>query len=382
MKKSILKTHIDLQRKLEPKIVYDNRIMNWETILKRHPVESKENIALFREMENCKEYWGDTENPIIILRASHTWDLLVKISKNSKKDCGVFYDIAKHTMLNNKGVLTKEIDDWFKKSLTAIYLSYPNTPRELNYLQSLNQEQKESALFLAFQYFANNPIQKYKELKEDLNIENFNEKLLLSYWNADSRKTNFIDVTIDKLDIKSTDFNLEYIAKNINPNHLVKYQSFEINERFLPLNKIEVETEKYFINNNNKVCLLSENNKTYKLDKILSLFFCQKLLKGIEKYRQQQKNPSYFTSSNKIIELKEIDGKFYGDIVSVFNNCQISKEARSSMECFISNNLEYSLLDKKIPVPEYWVKVRSAFMSMVLSEDLMTNEVSAKKLKV
>jgi len=382
MNKSILKTNRDLQRRVEPKIVYDNRIMNWETIFKTHLIESKENISLFYEMEHCKEYLGNSNNPILTLRASRTWDLLYKISKNSMKDCGVFYDIAKHTMLNNKGFLTKEIDDWFKNSLTSIYLSYPNTPVELNYLKSLNQEQKESALFLAFQYFANNPIQKYKELKEDLNIENFNEKLLLSYWNADSKKTNFIDVTIDKLGIKPTDFNLEYIAKKINPNNLVKYQSFEINERFLPLNQIEVETEKYFINNNNKVCLLNENYKTYKLDKILSLFFCQKLLKSLEKYRQQQKNPFSFIKSNNTSELKEIDGKFYGDIESIFSSWEISKETRSSMESFISNNIEHSITFTKITVPEYWAEVRSAFMSIVLTEDLKTNENNQKKLKL
>lgn len=380
----------NMRKEQERKIVYNNRASSWKTIFKHHPLESSKNESLFYNMEHCKEYWGGQSNSkdsIIVLRSAYTWDNLLKISKNSLKDCSTFYDIAKHTFLNKQSVLQESTDSWFKEALTAIYLSKENAPDSLNFLSQLNQEQKEKTLSLAFQYFGVSVLPKYEEYKDELNIQNFNEKLIFWYWGADARNNNLIDQVIDKLiEIKKIVFDTEYLAAYFHPKNLLKLQSEEINKRFIPFKDIIVETKRYVAKVPKIFCVMNEEIERTSLENVYNLFCIQCLLKDLDIKIQEKELQGQSMLTVMRAELRKADcsiflGEFkYSSITEIFEAYSLSKEAYKSMEGFIELNRS-NIRDK--PNINYWNDVQSVLLAHQLNYNLETKEqVKNKKLKV
>lgn len=281
-------------------------------------------------------------------------------------------------MLNRDGILKDSIQTWFKKSLTSIYLSNPDAPESLNYLDNLSQEQKESALAQAFQYFGVKALPKYKKLKGELNIQNMNEKLILWYWDADARNNNQIDKVIDELGKKKPlKYDLEYVAENLNPNNLLKYQSVEINKRFVPFSELTVLTKRYVSNNEKIFCQINEEKDTTELSVIFNLFCCQTVLRSM--IHKKLKSSTVGSAEPKVDP-----ARFLGDMgcqspMDVFEIWPIAPEARKSMEEFISRNKEAPRIFKDVQSDGYWSEVQSCYSSLVLNETLNLSATNSKK---
>ena len=370
-----LKLARNLRRERSPKIVYDNKAMDWEDIFKLHPVKNKDNINQFYNMEHCKQYLGNPDDAILVLRSGYTWDLMRKIFNNAPEDCATFYDITYKTMLNRKGIMDSSIHSWFKKSLSALYLSQENVSERLNYFNELKDEQKEDAIKLSFQYFGENAFHQYKK-KNIHNIENMNEKLLLWYWEADSRQHNFLDRVIDEI---KPFFDLEYIADKFKPKSLLKYQTEEINKKYIPLENIIVDSNRYICDEKNIVCLPPKDIKLC-LSEIYSLLAIEHLIKELSIIEDVKINPSkYISSSNKgKTECKFIDEKIYTSLENIYDNWKIPSWGKESLKEYINKNKSTS---EKALQP-YWDKVEIYFSAVILNEDLGNKKESKKKLKV
>jgi hypothetical protein len=367
----------NLRRERDRAIVYNNRASSWKTIFKHHPLESKENESLFYNMEHCKEYLGAEDN-IIVLRTAYTWTNLQKIAENSMLDCLTFYEVAKHTFLSKKGLLDNSTHLWFKKALTALYLSRDNAPESLNFLSDLNQEQKEQSLALSFQSFGINSLPKYEKYKKALNIENFNEKLLFWYWNVDARSNNLIDQVIDKLGKnKKVAFDHEYLAEYFQPKNLLKYQSEEINKRFVPFKDIIVETKRYAVKNQKLYCLMNEEIEKISLKNIYDLFCCQSLIKQFQKKWENENSDIVLMGDVKETNFASFLGEFkYSSLPEIFNDYPLTKESHKSMEEFIELNLSKA---KDNAEQSYWNKVQTIFLACILNNDLNINDKNNNK---
>lgn len=365
----------NLRREKDKKIVYDNRVSSWSAIFKKHPLNSEKNESLFHDMAHCKEYWGGEKNSDsqLVLRTGYAWTVMQKIAENSLDDCVTFYDVAKHTMLNKEGILNNSIHNWFKKVISAIYLSKVGAPESLNFFSVLSQKDKEAAIALSFQTYGINAIPVYEKIKEQINIEKVNEKLVLWYWEADGRTKNLLDQVIDELGkSKTLKFDLDYIAENFKPNNLLKYQSLEINQRFIPFSEVTVLTKRYEIKSEKIFCIINQETEKIKLEVIFNLFCCQTLLKsGIgKKLISHAKAGTPISYSDPASFFGEVNYKSPNEIFDAF---PISKEARKSMQEFIdyNKNLIKSLKDfEKNYSLSYWSEVQSAYSTFILNEDL------------
>jgi hypothetical protein len=373
-----------LRKEEEKPIFYKNRKSSWKTIFKKHPLESKANEALFQKMVHCKENFGlDDGYGEVTLRSAYTWSILTQIAEKSLKDCATFYEIAQHTLFHHDFIVKQSINNWFKKSLTALYLSNSNAPEELNYLSTFNQEQKEASLSKAFQYSGIKTLPQYEALKSEFNIKNFNEKLIFWYWEADNQDNNYVDKVIEKLgEKKPLEYNLEYIAENFKPNNLLKNQSLEIDKRFIPFSDINVLTKRYAIKTEKNYCQINEETDKIPLSVIFNLFCCQTLLRTIIE-RQIKQSPGTNSVGQKLPAsfLGEISQE---DTMEAFDTWPIAKEARSSMQNFIemnkasANNFKGS---QAADLNEFWGKVQSAFSTKILNEDLELKSDKIKKNK-
>lgn len=376
----------NMRKEQEKRIVYNNRASSWKTIFKHHPLESNRNESLFHNMEHCKEYIGaggaNSKDTVITLRTAYTWSNLLKISENSLQDCLTFYDIAKHTFLNNWSILRDSNDNWFKKALTAIYLSKDNAPESMNFLSQLNQEQKETTLALAFQYFGKQVLPKYEKHKSEFNIQNFNEKLVFWYWAADARENNFIDQVIEELNTnKKIVFDTEYLANKFQSKHLLKSQSAVIDQRFVPFKDILVETQRYVARSEKLYCVMNEESEKTSLKNIYNLFCCQSLIKQLEIKLKDKNSPIVMIGEVREPNFAGFLGEFkYDSIEQIFNDYPLTNESKNSMEKFIE--LNRSNIDcKKDPI--YWSNVQSVFLTHVLNDSLEIKEkLKNKKIKV
>lgn len=368
-------------RKEEEKLLYKNRSSSWKTVFKHHPLESQKNERFFKNIVHSVDKWGSSD--ILILRSAYTWEILLEISKNSLQDCLSFYELAKNTILYKKGILGENSTNWFKKALTAIYLSHSDASENLNFLSELNTEQKEKSLALAFQFFGTNAIQNYDKLKNHFNIDKFNEKLILWYWDADSRDINLIDKVIDYLNQNMTiNYDLNYIAEYFKPNNLLKSQSKQVNERFIPFSDIVVQTKRYISQSDRIYCVINDDLEVISLENIYNLFCCQALIKTleikaeeIEKHKQsivltgevRQANPSKFLGEFK-----------YSSLPEIFVDYPVIKELEKSMHGFIELNLSKNKENKN-----YWNEVNAIFLSQILNNDLENKEIiKNKRIKI
>jgi hypothetical protein len=372
----------NMRQEQERRIVYNNRASSWKTIFKHHPLESNKNELLFYNMAHCTDSLGAgdvSKNKIITLRTAYTWSNLIKISNNSLQDCITFYEVAKHTFLNNWSILQESNDKWFKKALTAIYLAKDNAPESMNFLSELSQEQKETTVSLAFQYFGTNVLPKYEKHEEELNIQNFNEKLIFWYWAVDVRENNLIDQVIDKLiETKKIVFDTEYLAEYFQPKQLLKPQSEQINKRFIPFKNIAVETKRYNAASLKIVCIMSEEFEKTSLENIYNLFCSQCLIKQLEIINEEIDQSLVLIGEVRKPDFASFLGEFkYSSVVDILNAYPLTKESRKSMEGFIELNRSNS---KNI---SYWNDVQAVLLAHQLNDDLESNEkVKNKKLKV
>ncbi|NCP98417.1 hypothetical protein GW796_00890 [archaeon] len=365
-----------LRRERDVKIVYENKVASWTNIFKKHPLKSIKNETIFHKMEHSKEYFGDSgveKEKILILRSSYTLGLLMEIAENSLSDCKTFYDICQKTFLNQKGILNDDINSWFKNSLSTLYLAHKDAPQELNYLSELTQEKKEKVLFLAFQYYGIKAFNNYKESKENFNIENFNDKLILWYWNANGKEKNLLTEVIDYLiDKKLLKLDLNYIADNLQPNSLLKEQSFKINKDYIPFNEILVLPERYNINIKQFLFENKNQQERIKLTDIFNLLCIQKVLSEVVKkgdLTEDMKNE---------LNYKFINGKIYHHINEIFLDFKVEKITRESFCNFLDKKLAKSD-DNKI---NYWNFVSKVLEKNILQEDLDINNLVKRKVKI
>lgn len=377
----------NLRRERNPMIVYDGKATTWKEIFKKHPIESKENESLFHQIENSKEFFGDknSSKAILILRSGHTGTILRKIANNSIKDCISFYEVAKKTITDPSGLMNDSIHLWFKVNLSALYLAHKDAPEELNLFKQLDEKNKEKAICIAFQYYGEQAYKNFLLHESELKVEHFNDKLILWYWDTDARQHNFIDRVLDE--IKKTQplvFDLDYIAENLKPNNLLKYQTIEIQERFISLEDLKIKSERVNVNYADHVCLLQSKKEVATIDEVFNLLKTQIILKGLGNLKKQEKYPAMFAKSKPEVEnsYRCFDGKTYKDISDVLSSLSGAKLDFDSMSEFVEKNLQIEKEDVKMPNVEFWQELKTLMLSFKLSEELVGSSVKNKKIKL
>jgi len=362
----------NLRKEEEKRILYKNRASSWKTIFKHHPLESSKNVPIFEDMIHCVEHWGGKDDPIVILRSAYTWDKLLDISKNSLQDCLTFYEVAKNTIIYKKGILDESSNKWFKRALTSIYLSKSNVPDSLNFLSELNHEHKEKVLSIAFQFFGVDALPQYEKLKNEFNLQNFYEKLIFWYWDVSPKEKNLIDNVIEKVGEKNIiNYDLEYIADKIKPKNLFKYQSEEINKRFIPFSNIMVKTERYVVQHEKMYCVINTEKEITTLENIYNLLSCQYLIKLLEPKPIKYPKVGDINKEDSFLDVSKFNSN-----IDIFNSYPLIEESKISMESFIELN------KSKNDNQNYWNEVQSVFLSKVLAFDLDNKNNTTKKLKI
>lgn len=372
------KDFLNIERKNNHVIVYDNYITDWKEIFKIHPIKNNLNKELFYMIENSKRYIEiySKENEKIELNDLYTWNLLRKIAQNSYEDCVTFYEIGKKILKNKNEDKNEYVDKWFKKALTSIYLSKKQIPESLNYLNDLNNEDREEVLMTSFQYFGENSIDMYKKLENYFNISYFNEKLILNYWKINNNSHNFIDRVIDNLN-PNRNFDLNYLTTNIEKKFLLKYQTFKINNHFINFKDIFVNANQYF---DKKYQNIENKNKIVPLSEMLSINVILFLIKNNEEFNNI-KNKDMFVMNN--IENKNkkynfCDHKFYKNIEDIFNNWCFPTWSKEIILEYIEENKNK---DKENYLKIYWEKIEKKVQTLILNQEL-NNIVLKEKNKI
>ncbi len=376
----------NLRRERHPMIVYDRKATTWKDIFKKHPIENPANEKIFYEIEHCREFLGDknSSDPILVLRSGYTWGVLRKIAENSLSDCLTFYEVAQKIMLNKKSIMENSIHNWFKMSLSALFLTKQDAPGSLNFFVELDEKNKEKALATAFQYYGENAYVNFINHPE-LKIEKFQEKLILWYWDADARQHNFIDRVLDEIKKKNPlVLDCDYIAENLKPNNLLKYQTIEINKRFISLDQLKISSARVNVSYADHVCLLQKKQETSTVGEVFDLLKIQKIIKELSKIKREEKYPKLFVKNKPAVDghFRFFDGKKYSSILEVFYSLNGRKIDLDSMVEFVEKNLEIEKEDKRMPNIEFWQEAKTILMTIKLNDELPQNKIKAKKTKI
>ena len=322
----------NLRRIIDKVIVYEKYVSSFKEIFKLHPLESSKNETYFKSLQLTVQEWGD--GSILILNSAYTFGLLEKISKNSLKDAGTFYEVSKKTVLQFNGMNLESAHSWYKTALSAIWLAHPfeniETDEKINYWSQLNDKQKENAQKMCIEKFG---LKGYEELslksgKEIEKIDNLDEKIVcwmiqgsVHLENAIKCKvSNFTKVINNQMENNNFKFNYKIITKLID-KRLLNFHEIGYAKKIMDISKIEIPVDSY--SNLKGYALDTELKKQTNLKEIFEIFYVQNLF---HKFKVKNDNILSFDFI-KYNNIKQLIDKID------FNNLFVVK----SMEKFILN---------------------------------------------